>query len=406
MKRDTEKLAEALEDISNIYKNSENQILQIDSEWGNWWSDDWGQIWEEISRKGTIDHTSSTVEEWSKKILSENPVCSLLSPGIACLTGLGATFENDSWSDKLKDYYANISGMTLKDVGDGESDIYKWGTKNKKRDDKDSFGYNKESSYTYDKKTGKFVRKEEEKDNKKGKKKLDKNELAENITIYESTYSFLDDDKKGTIIGTTDNGSTITLGKKDLYIKHKLTAGNFETSIGGAYSVLSIDVPEQSIGISGMDIHYSGNVDFLSASANAKFGVGWLNENGEIDPHLEANFSAEATAVKFGGTVGVDILGTDVDVTGSVGVGLGGHFNAGYNDGVFTLDMGMYMGIGGDVKLDINVGEMLDNAVDFAEDAYCAVGEGLQELGEGLQEMGEGIQEGLQELGDWLTFWD
>lgn len=56
---------------------------------------------------------------------------------------------------------------------------------------------------------------------------------------------------------------------------------------------------------------------------------------------------AEATAAELEGSLGVNVLGGEVGVSGSVSVGVGAHADVGYKDGVFKFDIGASIGLEG-----------------------------------------------------------
>lgn len=279
----------------------------------------------------------------------------------------------------------------------------KWGIKNsgkreKEKGDERQFGRCCGGKYTYDKESRKIVKKEKTGTENEKNKNEKLRDLAESITIYEATYSFFDEDEKGTVLYEDENGRKVTLNKKDIYIKNRLSAGGFESQIGGVYSMLSIETGEYQVGDDMLGFHMSGTVDVMSVSGAVSAGVGWLNEKGEIDPYLYAGGAVEAVLVKATGEVGVDLLGTDVNVKGSIGVGAGAHANVKIENGVLTMDFGAYVGIGGDISLEIDlsgIGESLDKVCDFAKDAAGvigdAVGESVKVVGEGVKVVGETI---------------
>ncbi len=313
------------------------------------------------------------------------------------------------------------------DFGKAKGHKIKFGASDKNRSNREEFGKTwDDQKYTYDEKTKKFIKEKSDKSSKP-EKKVSKKDIAESITIAEFSYSFLDDDEKGTVIGETENGSKITLNKRDLYIKHKLTAGSFESKIGAAYSMLTFETGDSRIcGNDMLGVHGSAKVELMSASASAGLSVGWLDENGNFDPNIKAGVNMEAVIAKASGEAGVDILGCDVNVKGSVGVGLGFHANAKIDKGVLDVNFGGYLGFGGDVSLEIDLSgaiETVDKVVDFASDAVGVigdvvgdglkgVGEGIQAAGEVISNVGEVIGEGAQRLGNaisegWkkLKFW-
>ena len=83
------------------------------------------------------------------------------------------------------------------------------------------------------------------------------------------------------------------------------------------------------------------------AGAKADIGVQLYGEDGKLKPQFGASAKAEATAAELEGSLGVNVLGGEVGVSGSGSVGVGAHADVGYKDGVFKFDIGASVGLGG-----------------------------------------------------------
>ncbi len=122
-----------------------------------------------------------------------------------------------------------------------------------------------------------------------------------------------------------------------------------------------------------------------------------------------ARASGEASLSTSLSAFGYDIVGVDADVGGSVGVGLGGEIGgdlgATWEDGNLKLsvglDIGAYLGIGGEIHIDLQItlpiGDAVDALVSVGE-AVCDAGKWIYE--EGLVPIGEAIERG------WATVCD
>ena len=75
--------------------------------------------------------------------------------------------------------------------------------------------------------------------------------------------------------------------------------------------------------------------------------------------NLNLNSKAEATAAELEGSLGVNVLGGEVGVSGSVSVGVGAHADVGYKDGVFKFDIGASIGLGVSVGSEVDIGGMV-----------------------------------------------
>lgn len=126
----------------------------------------------------------------------------------------------------------------------------------------------------------------------------------------------------------------------------------------------------------------SGKGDIAVATANADAKM----EAGIIDGKLAASIraSAEADLVSAGGDVALDVAGIKGSVGGEVKVGIGAHADIGYSDGVLKFDVGAAVGLGLDIRADIDIGGFVDNAANVAKSAYdgvtSAIGEGFSAL--------------------------
>jgi len=112
----------------------------------------------------------------------------------------------------------------------------------------------------------------------------------------------------------------------------------------------------------------SGKVEgkVLSGEATASTELGIVD--GEVAAH--AKVSAEYNLAEASGSVGVDVVGVEGKVTGEVSVGIGAHAEVGYHDGTFVADIGVAIGVGGSVRVELDVGKAVDNVVDGVQD-FC-----------------------------------
>ncbi len=99
---------------------------------------------------------------------------------------------------------------------------------------------------------------------------------------------------------------------------------------------------------------------FGRVSANGSIVAGFRDADGNFNPTIHGNLSAEAILAEVSAKGGVKVLGTDVGVKGSVNVGVGAHAEFGFKDGKFSMDVGASLGIGGSVKLEIDFSDTID----------------------------------------------
>jgi len=80
------------------------------------------------------------------------------------------------------------------------------------------------------------------------------------------------------------------------------------------------------------------------------------------------------------GSVGVNILGGEVEGKVGVNFGIGAHADLGYKDGVIKADVGLSVGLGVSAAVEIDIGGMVNTVVDGAE----AVWDGACDLWDSL----------------------
>ena len=127
---------------------------------------------------------------------------------------------------------------------------------------------------------------------------------------------------------------------------------------------------EARLGSDLLGVKVSGDATLGKLNAEAKGAVSLRDEDGNLDPTLHGEAALEALAFEASGAAVGQILGTEIGVQGSVTVGVGVHAEAGYQDGVFSLEIGAALGVGGSVGLVIDVGGTVDAVCDGAKAAW------------------------------------
>lgn len=153
--------------------------------------------------------------------------------------------------------------------------------------------------------------------------------------------------------------------------------GHFAPGIGAEVGV-SGSIFEASgearLGNQYLGLYANGEVQVGHAEATAGISAGLYDSEGNFKPSLGAGASAEAILAQATGSVGGTVMGTDIGVTGSVGVGAGAHANIGLQDGVLSVDIGAYVGVGASVGITIDFNDTYDTIVsawDTASDWAC-----------------------------------
>ena len=119
--------------------------------------------------------------------------------------------------------------------------------------------------------------------------------------------------------------------------------------------------------------YVSGTVTVGKVGAEASGSIGLFDKYGNVNPNVEVGASAEAIGGEISGKVGAKILGTDVGVEGSVNYGVGAHANFGFGEGKFYVDIGASVGVGGSIKLDIDMSGTVNAVCDTAKAAWNGI---------------------------------
>lgn len=137
------------------------------------------------------------------------------------------------------------------------------------------------------------------------------------------------------------------------------------------------------------DFNLHGKVDgkALTASAEAKLEVGIID--GKPVGHVK--MGAEANLAEVSGEVGLNVIGVDAKVTGSLKVGVGADLDVGYKDGKFSCEIGASLGVGFDVGFEVDVGGLVDG-----------VTETCGKVADSISALGGAIVDGASDFISWL----
>ena len=190
-----------------------------------------------------------------------------------------------------------------------------------------------------------------------------KAEVSAEASILEGTLSGESEYASGSVtakIGTASADASIGVG---LYVYddkgNKLIAPTVKAEVGASVSAINISA-NGTIGTDDIGLYGKVNADVLEAGAEASAKFTIFNEKGKLDIQGGVSASAEANLVEASGSAGVQVLGADIGVSGSVKVGIGAHADVGFVDGHLKVDVGAALGVGVSVGFDIDVGGLVD----------------------------------------------
>jgi hypothetical protein len=146
-----------------------------------------------------------------------------------------------------------------------------------------------------------------------------------------------------------------------------VSAAIVSVTANGAYSIYGGDTDERwdDFGVQG-----SVSSDIGAVEAKVEISSALFDEDGNFSPELKASASAEAIAAQADASAGITVAGIEANVTGKIGVGIGAHADAGYADGKLTLEVGAYVGVGGSVGIEVDVGAAVDAVCTGAKALY------------------------------------
>ena len=168
---------------------------------------------------------------------------------------------------------------------------------------------------------------------------------------------------------TDDGNASADVFKRELYgqlygglfVKgedgNKKLAPGFGAAAGYTIALLSGEAGAETDfgtdGLFGVGVKAEGAAG--KAEVKGDVNIGLTDGEGHFNPAAHGKVSAEAIAVEGSVTGSATILGTEMGVKASGNVGIGGHFEAGFQDGKFSMDVGASFGLGASVKLEIDI---------------------------------------------------
>lgn len=147
--------------------------------------------------------------------------------------------------------------------------------------------------------------------------------------------------------------------------------------VGASVSGVSAQAQGQ-IGSDMLGLYGKAEASALKAGAEAEIGLGMVN--GEFE--AQAALGAEAILAEVSGEAGANVLGGEIGVQGTLNVGIGAKADVGYADGKIKAELGLSVGVGASVSLEIDVGGMAETICGEAASAINTAGEFFTDLWE------------------------
>lgn len=182
---------------------------------------------------------------------------------------------------------------------------------------------------------------------------------------------------------------------------NKVFTPGVKAEIGASATALHGSWDQQWLGDEMLGLNSHVEVTVGKAEAKGEVNLGFVENNaGHTSFQADVKLSAEAIAAEAKGSVGLNVLGGEVGVKGSVNFGVGAHADFGYKDGVIKCDIGASLGVGASVGFEIDVGGMVDTAIEHAEDIGNAIEKGAEAVGDFAEDVGDAIADGAEAAWD------
>ena len=202
-------------------------------------------------------------------------------------------------------------------------------------------------------------------------------EASVSKSFYEGVYSTGGEGcEVKAVVGNAEAHTSISGG---FYVVEKDGSRKFspgvKAEIGASVTALDVEWKQQWLGDENLGLNTDIGVTVGKAEAVAEGIVQVFNDEGKVDVQVGIGASAELIGGEIEGSIGVNVLGGEIGVSGGINYGIGAHADIGYRDGVFKFDVGASLGVGASLDLEVDIGGMVDTIADNAE----AVWDGAKE---------------------------
>ncbi len=270
----------------------------------------------------------------------------------------------------------------------GEADIFKLSDKTEKAKEKleqklkDNDLYHEDKDTEYYDENGKKIKESDAPDFYERKATVAEisKEAKASVSAYNDTYKNWLGGELEVTVAEAEAHAMIAGG---LYVMgadgEKFFSPGVSAEIGASVTVLNAEYEAQIVGNEYLGVNADAELTVLQAEAKAETQINFFgtDEKGNVvfDPNASVGFSADAVLAEAEGSVGVNVLGGEVELKGSVKVGVGVNADIGYQDGVIKCEIGASLGLGFDVGFEVDVGGMVNTVADAASSAWEAVGD-------------------------------
>lgn len=150
-------------------------------------------------------------------------------------------------------------------------------------------------------------------------------------------------------------------GEKKLRVAAGVSAG---------YTMTALSMTQEArLGNDYLNAYAGTEITLGRVEGSAEAVIGLHDAKGNFNPTAYVGLAGGATLAEVSGKAKANILGVGVGAEAKVSVGVEAHAKAGYKDGKLSVDVGASLGIGGSIKLEVDIG----GAVNAVEGAARAV---------------------------------
>ena len=204
-----------------------------------------------------------------------------------------------------------------------------------------------------------------------------KKQVQASVSIYKGTYDLGDWGEVNVTVGEAEAHAGVSAGRYVIGADgEKKFSPGVNAEVGASVTALEAGWENQLLGDENLGLNADAKVTVGKAEAKADATAQIFGDDGKLDIQLGASAKAEAIAAEAEASAGINVLGGEVGVKGSVNVGIGAHADVGYRDGIFKVDIGASLGIGASVSFDVDVGGMVDTISDTATAAWDGIKDG------------------------------
>ncbi len=211
---------------------------------------------------------------------------------------------------------------------------------------------------------------------------LEKKKTASaSASIYEGQFDIGEDGSLSVTVGKAEAHASFAGGFYVLDANgNKKFSPGVNAEVGASVTAFEVEWDQQWLGDENFGLNSNVDVTAGKVSTKANVGAQVFGEDGKLDVQLGASASAEAIGGEVEGKVGVNVLGGEVGVKGSVNYGIGAHADVGYRDGVIKCDVGLSVGLGVSVGIELDVGGMVNTVADAASSAWDGLKKGWNSI--------------------------